>query len=311
MSNSVATQAIHTDQLSRYLLPELGIRVAIARIEAVQAELLKRHSYPAEYSEELSKLACAAALLCSTVKLEGRLLLQRRAKVSGAQVLCECNHLGEIRGLARIPDISPTPSLRASAGVLAITLEPEQGERYQGIVAVDAELNDAESGQKLHASAGSLVTALESYFERSEQIPTRIFLAHSEKLSVGMIAQRIPGEGGTGTLDEDGWNRAQHLFQTLHQDELLAIDANELMSRLFSEEKVQLLKSQNLRFHCTCSKNRLKHVLISLGAHEAMACVQQDGFVSATCEFCGSHYQFDAFEMGSWFSAAEQIETKH
>jgi molecular chaperone Hsp33 len=311
MSNNEALSASGTDQLARFLLPELGIRIAIARIEAVQAELLSRHSYPAEYSEELSKLACAAALLCSTVKLEGRLLLQRRTQVSGAQVLCECNHLGEIRGLARIPDIAPTPSLLASAGVLAITLEPEQGERYQGIVAVDAEIAEHESEQKLHASAGSLVTALESYFERSEQIPTRIFLAHSTTCSVGMIAQRIPGEGGIGALDEDGWNRAQHLFQTLHQAELLAIDANELMGRLFSEEKVQVLKSQTLRFHCTCSKNRLKHVLISLGAHEAMACVQPDGFVSATCEFCSSHYQFDAFEIGGWFAAAEQISTQH
>ena len=311
MSNNETQAANKTDVLARFLLPELGIRIAITRIEAVQTELLSRHSYPAEYSAELSKLACAAALLCSTVKLEGRLLLQRRAQASGAQVLCECNHLGEIRGLARIPDITPTPSLLASAGVLAITLEPEQGERYRGIVAVDAEIADHESAHKLHASAGSLVTALESYFERSEQIPTRIFLAHSTTCSVGMIAQRIPGEGGTGAFDEDGWNRAQHLFQTLHQDELLAVDANELMGRLFSEEKVQVLASQNLRFHCPCSKNRLKHVLISLGAHEAMACVQPDGFVSATCEFCSSHYQFDAFEIGGWFAAAEQIDTQH
>jgi len=311
MPNSDLISARETDQIARFLLPELGIRIAVARIESVQAELLKRHSYPAEYREELSKFACASALLCSTLKFEGRLLLQWRAKDSGAQLLCECNHRGEIRGLARIPDTSPPPSLRASTGVLAITLEPEKGERYQGVVAVDAEMSDAESGQKLHASAGSLVTALESYFERSEQIPTRIFLAHSEQHSVGMIAQRIPGEGGTGLVDEDGWNRAQHLFQTLHQEELLAIEANVLMGRLFSEEKVHVLKTQKLRFHCTCSKNRLKHVLISLGAHEAMECVQQDGFVSAICEFCGSQYRFDAFEIGSWFAAPAQIETKH
>ncbi len=291
-----------SDQLARFLLPELGIRIAIARIETVQAALLTGHSYPIEYAEELSKMACAAAMLCSTIKLEGRLLLQRRAQASGAQVLSECNHLGEIRGLARIPE-GKIEHFPTSAGILAITLEPEQGERYQGIVAVDA--TDNASNQS------SLVAALESYFERSEQIPTRIFLAHGETHSVGLIAQRIPGEGGTGAFDEDGWNRAQHLFQTLQQAELLEISANELIGRLFSEEKVQMLSRQNLRFHCSCSKNRLKHVLISLGAHEAMACVQADGFVSATCEFCNSRYQFDAFEIGAWFADANLAQTQH
>ena len=302
MTNSDQTFSAQSDQLSRFLLPELGIRIAIARIETVQAALLTGHIYPPEYAEELSKLACAAALLCSTVKLEGRLLLQRRAQVSGAQVLCECNHLGEIRGLARMPE-GEAEHFSASAGILAITLEPEQGERYQGIVAVEA----SPDGEK----AGALVAALESYFERSEQIPTRIFLSHSETHSVGLVAQRIPGEGGTGALDEDGWNRAQHLFQTLHPAELLGISANELIGRLFSEEKVQVLVSQALRFHCSCSENRLKHVLISLGAHEAMACVQADGFVSATCEFCNSRYQFNAFEIGSWFADADLAQTQH
>jgi molecular chaperone Hsp33 len=290
------------DQLLKYYLPELGVRIAVCYLSDVQTALLAQHNYPPQWQLGLCELACAAALLRSTVKLSGRLLLQRRDPKSGAQLFSECNHLGDVRGLAKYAPEHATLDLRQCEGILAITLEPDKGERYQGVVPVYAAQSNASS---------QLSDALEGYFAQSEQIPTVLVLGANTERSAGLIAQRMPQEGGQSSVDADGWNRALHLLRTLSADELLHCDAATVMQRLFHQEQVQALSAQSLRFHCPCSADRLKQVLMGLGAHEAMACVQADGYVTAHCEFCRAEYRFDAFEVGAWFSAGTGVARQH
>jgi molecular chaperone Hsp33 len=290
-----------TDQLKRYYFPNLSVRLAIVDLENVQRELLERHQYPIAYASALVQLASAAALLRSTVKLDGRLLLQRKEPDTNIQWMAECNHRGEIRGVARYDEVYADRDPATLPGILAITLEPERGERYQGIVAVESA--NAQNG---------LIVALEEYFERSEQLPTKLVLANSNQRAVGVLVQRMPQTGGSvESLDADGWNRVQVLLQTLTPAELLELDAETLLHRLFHQEQLQALSVQALRFHCSCSEERVKQMFISLGSHEALACIQADGFATVHCEFCFAQYRFDAFEMGAWFApAAESHRTQ-
>jgi molecular chaperone Hsp33 len=271
----------------------------------VQQELQNRQNASEstlEAQQSLAQMACASALLRSTIKLDGRLLLQR--KHGPHSCLAECNHRGELRGLLR--HSAHAPGLSAP-GILAITLEPERGERYQGIVPLAADASEATDQVPNHSSAhqADIIAALEQYFARSEQIPTVLLLASSNAASVGLIAQRVPEIGGHAQeLDHDGWNRVQHLLATVEHHELLSCSAETLMQRMFHQERWQHIGSQALRFHCPCSAERVQQVLISLGAREALACVQDDGYARAQCEFCNADYQFDAPTIGAWFTPA-------
>src|SRR3546814_489884 len=173
--------------------------------------------------------------------------------------------------------------------MLAITIENRgaagrEPQRYQGVVALEAD---------------DLATAFEQYFRQSEQLPTRLLLAADAGHAAGLMLQKLPGDEG----DEDGWNRASALFDTLRPDELLQWPAETLLTRLFHEEGVRLLGDKPLRFACSCSQGRVAAMLQSLGRDEARAAVI-GGSAHVRCEFCGQAYRFTAEEVEGLFSQA-------
>ena len=174
--------------------------------------------------------------------------------------------------------------------LLAITIEnPAFGNRepirYQGLVALDAD---------------SLAGAFEGYFRQSEQLPTRILLAVDDQRAAGLMLQKLPGDSG----DAEGWNHAGALFDTLGPAELLACDTPTLLTRLFHEGGVRLLGSRPLRFACSCSRERVESMLVSLGAEEARAAVADDE-AKVRCEFCGEEYRFSSEQIEQLLEAAK------
>jgi molecular chaperone Hsp33 len=284
------------DFLTRYYFPKLGIRAAFSRLHQTQAEIFKRSAAPIQVQAWLAQFAVANALMISGIKLDGRLVLQLQSSSAMPMLFTDCTSLGQLRGIARVQEdvVVPTRFIDACAGGhLAITIEPNVGfgERYQGIVPIDPD---------------GIAQTLEHYFEQSEQLPTRFFLAADAEFSAGLMIQSVAGAGGTTTdipeLDVDGWNRINHLAATVRPEELLALEPNQLMTRLFSEETVLELGDQSLRFHCSCSRERVGNMLLSIGHDEALAAAST-GFAEVNCQFCGSHYQFDRVEIESLFQA--------
>jgi molecular chaperone Hsp33 len=164
---------------------------------------------------------------------------------------------------------------------MAITIgQAERGQRYQGLV----DLGHPE-----------LATALENYFQQSEQLPARFVLAANGQNAVGLMLQKLPGEGGNDTVhDEDGWPRVEHLTATLGRDELLNTSPEEVLYRLYHEEVVRLFKPRPLVFGCSCSRERVEAMLRSLGREEIEATLaSQNGTIEVTCEFCAHEYTFD------------------
>jgi len=285
------TEPLHDhDVLTRFLLPDAGVRGVRVHLDDAWAQVRSRDEHGAAVTELLGEALAAAALFTGHAKVEGRLSVQLRGEGSLRTLFTECTAAGTVRGIAQVEGEPPaTRDLRALGGdaVLAITVENPSGRdrepvRYQGLVALEDD---------------SLAGAFEGYFRQSEQLPTRILLATDDDRAAGLLLQKLPGDEG----DEDGWNRAGALFDTLTQDELLALPAATLLRRLFHEEGVEVLGERPLRFGCSCSHERVSSMLRSLGEDEARAALI-GGRAEVRCEFCGERYHFDPDEIEALFA---------
>ena len=290
------------DALHRFQLERAGVRGAHVRLDAAWRELRTHGDYANALGELLGQALAASALFTSTIKFDGRLSVQLQDSGALKLLFAECTSDGRVRGIARCDGTPPATPIRLDADArLAITIENRVTQtRYQGIVPVES---------------GDLATAFERYFERSEQLPTRLVLAQSGDRCAGILLQQIAGEGGNdGVRDEDGWNRASHLLATLTPEELLALPADALLLRLFHEDGVRLQPPQPLAFACSCSRERVGDMLRSLGRAECEETLAEQGSIQVDCEFCNRRYVFDAPDVIELFAAEpppDSAPTRH
>ncbi len=278
------------DIRQRFYFSEGPVRGEIVQLSDTLRDTFRRHGYPPVLQRLLGELLAAAVLLTATLKLEGRLSLLARGDGRLRMIMAECTHRHDVRAIATVDEEDPAPlpenaSLREllGHGTLAITLEPELGERYQGIVPLEGE---------------SLSACLEAYFARSEQIPTRLWLQASEAVAAGMLLQVMP-DNGEG--DADLWTRATGLSDTLRPQELLETSPRELLYRLFHEEEVVLPDAEAVRFACSCSRERTEEGLLSIGQAEAEEIAAEQGEIRLICQFCQTEYVFTPADVRGLF----------
>lgn len=266
------------DNLQRFTFEGAPIRGEIVRLDATYRAVLDRRAYPAPVRDVLGEFMAAAALLTSTIKFDGRLLMQVQGGGPIKLLLVECTSDRSMRALAQWDgDIEPgTLADLVGSGQLAITIDPNaERERYQGIVSLEG---------------GSVADALEHYFAQSEQLDTRLWLAADTHQAAGMLLQRLPQDAAAHT---ETWERAVHLGSTLTRTELLGLPVREILHRLYHEEDIRLYARTPVSFRCTCTRERVEAVLRMLGADEIQSIIAEQGEVRVECEFCGSRYQFD------------------
>lgn len=280
-----------SDTLVRFLLPDAGVRGVHVHLDATWAEMLSHAVYPPAAAELLGEAAVASALFTGHTKVDGRLSIQLRSNTAMRTLFAECTAAGTLRGIVQLADGGDAPRDLTTLGddaLLAITIEnpgldPREPQRYQSLVGL---------------TAAGLDEAFEDYFRQSEQLPTRLLLAADGTRAAGLLLQKLPGDEG----DNDGWSRASALFETLGKQELLDVAGNDLLHRLFHEEKPELLGERGLRFACSCSRERVEGMLQSLGEEEARAAAEPTGAVEVRCEFCGQEYHFPLTDFAILFS---------
>lgn len=280
-----------TDTLTRFLLPAAGVRGVAVRLEDAWKAVAGRAAYPPAARELLGEASVATVLFTGHTKVDGRLSIQLRSQNSSLRNLfAECTAAGTIRGIAQLSQGQDAPRDLRTLGddaLLAITIEnpgldPREPQRYQSLVGLQA---------------SRLAEAFEDYFRQSEQLPTRLLLAADGNRACGLMLQKLPGDEG----DDDGWNRAGALFDTLGEAELLDVGTPDLLNRLFHEESLQILTQHPIRFGCSCSRERVESMLQSLGEEEATAALA-DGEAEVRCEFCGQEYRFSPAQIAELFS---------
>ncbi len=272
------------DCLQRLLFESIHARAVRVSLREVLAEVRARQHYPAAVEQLLGEALLVAAMLSSGIKFTGRISLQLQSSGPVKFLLADCTDSGGLRAIARLregvsidQDVAELWRSVQRGGVLTLTLEPAgKGERWQGIVPIEGD---------------GLSEAIEAYFERSEQLATRVRLAVDSERASALMIQRMPGEGEE-VIDDDGWNRLEHLLATVGERELLRSDGAELFERLFHGETRRAFPARELQFHCPCSRERVAEVLFSLGAAEVRQMIDEGELVEVQCEFCAAAYQF-------------------
>jgi molecular chaperone Hsp33 len=190
-------------------------------------------------------------------------------------------------------------------GRCSITLAPADrlpGQQpYQGVVPLHGDQREP---------LQQLAQVLEHYMLQSEQLDTRLVLAADDQMAAGLLIQRMPAEGPgrmSGERNEDqigrneDFNRIAHLSATLTREELLTLDADTVLRRLFWEEPLLRFEPRRVRFACSCARERVRNMLRGLGADEVRSIIAERGEVEVGCEFCGQQYRFDAVDVGEMF----------
>ncbi|MDR2013745.1 MAG: Hsp33 family molecular chaperone HslO [Rhodanobacter sp.] len=277
------------DFLHRFQLERAGARGALVRLDETWQRVHANDEHSTPLADLLGKTLAASALLMSPIKFAGRLSIHLRDSGPLRLLFADCTHDGELRGIVRWEGAQPKEPIQlAPSARLAITIENAVTDtRYQGLVPVEG---------------ADLAQAFEGYFERSEQLSTRIVLARNGDRCGGLMVQQIAGDGGAAIGDVDGWNRVCHLLATLMPTELLELPPQQILLRLFHEEGIRLQAAQPLAFGCTCSRERVEDMLRALGRGENDALLSEQGSIQVNCEFCNRRYVFDAHDIAAVFA---------
>lgn len=277
------------DSCQRFLFSEADVRGEIVRLGASYTDTVSNHAYPPAVSALLGEFLAAAVLLGSSIKFDGRLVLQVRGDGELNLIMSECTSEGAIRGIARF-DKAPESAdfdILTGDGVLVITVDAKRSDPYQGIVSLEG---------------GSLAASLQTYFEQSEQLESWFFFAVDAEQACGFMLQQLPGSAKRDAESrETGWQHLLTLAQTLTASEMLSLDNQALLHRLYHQEQLELFPPRSFHYQCSCSRERTARALISIGKAEVDSIVAEHGAVSIACEFCGTDYRFDASEVALLF----------
>lgn len=279
------------DQLHRYLFENYAVRGELVTLSDTYRHILDNHDYPAPVQALLGEMLVATSLLTATLKFNGDITVQLQGDGPLKLAVINGNNQQEMRGVARLQgDIAEGSTLQQMIGngVMVITITPAEGERYQGVVALEGE---------------TLAECLENYFRQSEQLPTRLFIrtgeADGQPAAGGMLLQVLPAQ------DEQNADDFDHLVQltaTIKNEELFTLPANEVLYRLYHQEEMTLYEPQPVVFRCTCSRQRCADALLTLDTDEVATMLEQDGNIDMHCDYCGSHYVFDAMDVAALYA---------
>lgn len=313
-------------ELHKFMFEGLPVRGMLVRLTDAWQEILRRRQeaggYPAAVTELLGQMAAAATLMQANIKFNGALVMQIQGDGPVKLMVAEVQPDLGLRATATVQgtvadDVPLSHMVNVNnRGRCAITLDPKDrlpGQQpYQGVVPLFGD-----RGEKLE----QLSEVIEHYMLQSEQLDTRLVLAANDKIAAGLLIQRLPLQGeanlaGSGAfgqqedqigLNED-YNRIALLAGSLKQEELLELDADTILRRLFWEEDVRrfdpLTGDEGPRFACTCSRERVAGMLRTLGQEEVASVLAEQGQVEVGCDFCGAQYRFDPVDAAQIFLQA-------
>lgn len=278
-----------TDSLQRFVFDHLDARGAIVRLSETSEAIQTTHHYPTALAILLNQFAAAVCLLRDSIKVDANVTVQLRSPGSVDLIMADCLADRRVRAIAEY-DAESFPSVEeidltdlGEGSVLAITITPTEGERYQGVVPIEYP---------------SLAQCLEDYFARSEQLPSWFALLANEESSVGVVIHTLPAEKVQGKEQtQEDFARLQMLLATLKAEEALALNNQEILTRLFHEESCRLFEAKDVEFGCECSAQKSLDAVASLGASEVEALVaeqKEEGKNSLVvdCHFCFQRYEF-------------------
>ena len=287
-----------SNQRTRFILDQLPLRGVHVNLEQVWQHIVGQKNYPAPIARALGELVAAGALLAANLKFDGTFILQVQGTGVLKLLVAEATSEQTCRGTARfddsieIADDASLQDLMGEQGQFVLTLQPRQGEMWQGIVGLQGT---------------SIAQMLANYLAQSEQLDSDLILAADDKQAVGMMVQRLAGQD----MAREDWQYVESLLQTVNQDELLHTTANTLLYRLFHEQEVRVFEPEHLEFACTCSHEKVGNMLLLLGGQEVGQILLEQGSVEIACDFCQQKYVFDEEDVKTLFGSDVSAAVRH
>lgn len=306
-------------ELHKFIFDGLPVRGMLVRLTDSWQEILKRREtaggYPVEVMHLLGEMTAAGALMQSSISFNGALVLQIFGDGPVKLAVAEVQPDLSLRATATVTGaVEPGSSLSQlvnvnNEGRCAITLDPKDkfpGQQpYQGVVPLFGDQRE-----KLE----NLSEVLEHYMLQSEQLDTKLILAADGNIAAGLLIQRLPVKG-QGNLEgqrdreanedqigvNEDYQRIAMLAGTLKRDELLTLDVDTILHRLFWQEPITRFEPLTPSFACSCSRERVSNMLRSLGTDEIESIIAERGSVEVGCEFCGAQYLFDPVDAAQVF----------
>lgn len=276
------------NQRTRFIFDQMPIRGLHVQAQEVWQHIVARKNYPVAIRRALGELLASGALLSSNLKIDGTLIMQVQGRGILKMLVVEATSEHTLRATARwdetavIADDSDLAQLLGDDGVFVLTVQPKNSEPWQGVVPLEG---------------SSIAEMLMNYMARSEQLETRIMLAADDQQIGGLLLQRLPEE----TQDDDAWQHICTLADTLTAAELLNLDAQNVLYRLFHETPPRVFPAENLEFACTCSRGKVSDMLLLLGGEEVGSVVAEEGSITVDCDFCHEQYTFDEQDVHALF----------
>ena len=269
-----------TDNSFRFLFEDADVRGETVTLQHVLKDLYAAHPYGEGVKRLLGEFAAATVVISNNLKFDGRVVLQGRCDGPVSLVMVECSSEGQVRGLVRgdlDAPVGPLSSLLPS-GVLTLTIEPDVGQRYQGIIAVQRD---------------ELCDVLSDYFEQSEQLATKFWLSTEDNSAAALMLQQLPKQlVPDETVRFDQWQTLCALADTVTKNELIAVGTDQLLYRLFNEWTVKRFEPKGIRFECNCSSERSLNAIRLLPEHEITELFEEQTTVTMNCEMCSKSYSY-------------------
>ena len=279
---------IRTDYSRRFTLDNLDIRGQVVRLSASWRDLINARNYPDYVTSYLGEIACVSVLVGAGLKHAGRVTLQIQGSAAAKLAVVDCTHDLGIRGMASFAVTAGRSSFAewVAGGRVALTVaHADNGQMYQSIVPV---------------SGISVAECFEHYFDQSEQLPTHLWLAANAEGAGALLLQKLPK---ADEKDADGWARVEQLAASVTASELVGLDAEVLLTRLFHEDDVRLFEPKLVHSDCRRDEEKVKTMLRSLGRAELDATLAELGEIIVNDDMCNEEYRFDHAAVAELFNA--------
>lgn len=277
----------YIDSIQRFIFEHAHIRGEIVRIEHTYQTIINQRNYPPMVKNLLGEAIISCLLLASSIKFEGSLNLQFQGDKRLSLLLVQCDNELNVRAFAQYTEELEIAEYAEAflKGQMGLTINQyNQTQYYQSLVPIQST---------------SMSENLMNYFAQSEQIATRVWLAVNENKAAGMLLQLMPGQDSQQR--EQFWEYAVQLGQTVSEEELLNLDNETLLYRLYNETDVRVFEPRTTHFKCRCSLEKMKQVINILGEQEAQDLIKEKGEIDIHCDFCNQHYQFDPIDVAMVF----------
>ena len=291
------------DYRQRFVFDDLDMRGCIVRLQQTCEAIQSTHHYPPKLAQVINQFALSAALLRDSIKVAGSLTIQLRTQGALQLVMADCLSDRRIRAIAEfdqnaliandpihLSTLNRTPNQGA---VLAITITPDEGERYQSIVPIEQ---------------ASLAQCLDDYFIRSEQLPSTFRLLANADQALGIAIHTLPAAKVTDQAKaNEHFQRIALLLSTLDTEEALNLNSEQLLTRLFHQEPCRMFEAHPVEFGCQCSSEKSLDALQSLGQDEVSQLIveQQElgkNSIQVDCHFCFQRYEYNFQQVNRLFA---------